>query len=119
MTFEPKTEQEIAESKLWPKGEYGFEIVDASEKNNKTSGKPMIELKAEAIRRQRGRSHDYRLPSCRRHPKNCAIVRMPAGFSTGITLAHCRAAISGETRQAETRYRERQEENLPRQKRGA
>ena len=45
MTFEPKTEQEIAESKLWSKGEYGFEIVDASEKNSKTSGKPMIELK--------------------------------------------------------------------------
>ena len=45
MTFEPKTEQEIAESKLWSKGEYGFEIVDASEKNSKRSGKPMIELK--------------------------------------------------------------------------
>ena len=25
--FEPKTEQEIIDSKLWPKGEYAFEIV--------------------------------------------------------------------------------------------
>jgi hypothetical protein len=45
MIFEPKTEQEIVESKLWSKGEYAFEIVDASEKNSKSSGKPMIELK--------------------------------------------------------------------------
>jgi hypothetical protein len=45
MTFEPKTEQEIAESKLWPKGEYAFEIVDGVDKNSKSSGKPMIELK--------------------------------------------------------------------------
>lgn len=45
MIFEPKTEQEIIEGKLWPKGEYGFEVVEASEKNSKASGKPMIELK--------------------------------------------------------------------------
>jgi hypothetical protein len=45
MNFQPKTEQEIAESKLWAKGEYPFEIVDGFDKNSKTSGKPMIELK--------------------------------------------------------------------------
>ncbi len=45
MTFEPKTEQEIAESKLWPKGEYAFEIVEGADKTSKTSGKPMIELR--------------------------------------------------------------------------
>lgn len=45
MNFQPKTEQEIAESKLLPRGEYDFEIVDAFEKQSKTSGKPMLELK--------------------------------------------------------------------------
>jgi hypothetical protein len=43
--FKPRTEQEIAESRLLPKGDYDFEIVEAAEKNSKTSGKPMIELK--------------------------------------------------------------------------
>lgn len=45
MNFEPKTEQQIIESKLWPKADYDFEIVDAFDKTSKTSGKPMIELK--------------------------------------------------------------------------
>jgi len=45
MTFEPKTEQEIIEGKLWPKGEYDFEIVGAFEKVSQSSGHPMIELK--------------------------------------------------------------------------
>jgi hypothetical protein len=45
MNFQPKTEQEIIESKLWPKGDYAFEIVDGFDKTSKTSGKPMIELK--------------------------------------------------------------------------
>jgi hypothetical protein len=45
MNFEPRTEQEIAESRLLAKGEYDFEIVDAAEKTSKTSGKPMIEVK--------------------------------------------------------------------------
>jgi hypothetical protein len=45
MNFKPQTEQEIIESKLWPKADYDFEIVDAFDKTSKTSGKPMIELK--------------------------------------------------------------------------
>jgi hypothetical protein len=45
MNFKPQTEQEIIESKLWPKADYDFEIVDAFDKNSKKSGKPMIELK--------------------------------------------------------------------------
>jgi hypothetical protein len=45
MNFEPRTEKEIAESKLWPKGEYEFEIVEAVEKVSQSSGNPMIELK--------------------------------------------------------------------------
>ena len=50
MNFKPQTEQEIIESKLWPKAEYDFEIVDAFDKNSKTSGKPMIELKLKLSR---------------------------------------------------------------------
>jgi hypothetical protein len=45
MNFQPKTEKEIAESKLWHKGDYDFEIVDASEKVSQSGGNPMIELK--------------------------------------------------------------------------
>lgn len=45
MNVKPCSEKEIAESKLFPKGIYDFEIMDAFEKNSKKSGKPMIELK--------------------------------------------------------------------------
>ena len=44
MNFQPKTEQEIADSKLWKKGDYDFEVTDADEKRSK-AGHPMIELK--------------------------------------------------------------------------
>jgi len=45
MNFQPRTEKEIAESKLWPKGEYDFEVVEAFEKVSQSGGNPMIELK--------------------------------------------------------------------------
>ena len=45
MNFQPKTEQEIQDAKLWKKGEYDFEVVEAEEKTSKASGKPMIELR--------------------------------------------------------------------------
>jgi hypothetical protein len=44
MNFKPHTEQEIADGKLWAKGVYPFEILDAFEKTSK-AGHPMIELK--------------------------------------------------------------------------
>jgi hypothetical protein len=44
MQFEPKTEKEIAESRLLPKGEYDFEIIDAKETTS-AAGNNMIELK--------------------------------------------------------------------------
>ena len=44
MNFTPRTEQEIADSKLWKKGEYDFEVIGAAEKTSK-AGHPMIELK--------------------------------------------------------------------------
>ncbi len=56
MNFEPKTEKEIAESKLMPKGEYDFEVVDAFEKLSKSSGKPMIELRLKVSNGRNGRA---------------------------------------------------------------
>lgn len=44
MDFKPCTEQEIAGRKLWAKGIYPFEIVDAIEKVSQSGGNPMIEL---------------------------------------------------------------------------
>lgn len=48
MKFTPKTEKEIAEEKLWPAGEYSFEITEAFDKVSK-SGNEMIELKVKVI----------------------------------------------------------------------
>ena len=50
MEFKPRTEKELAESRLMAKGIYDFEIVDALETTSKSSGKPMIELKVKVIR---------------------------------------------------------------------
>ncbi len=49
MQFTPRTEKELAESRLMPKGIYDFEIVDAFEKTSKSSGNPMIELRVKVI----------------------------------------------------------------------
>jgi hypothetical protein len=46
MNFQPRTEQEIADSKLWSKGDYDFEILDAGEKTS-AAGNDMIELKVQ------------------------------------------------------------------------
>ena len=44
MNFQPRSEQEIQDAKLWKKGEYDFEITEATEKQSK-AGKTMIELR--------------------------------------------------------------------------
>jgi hypothetical protein len=44
MNFQPRTEQEIADSALLRKGNYDFEIIDATEKKS-AAGNEMIELK--------------------------------------------------------------------------
>lgn len=44
MNFQPRTEKEIADNRLLPKGEYDFEILDAWEKKS-SAGNDMIELK--------------------------------------------------------------------------
>lgn len=42
MQFKPKTEREIAEMNLLPKGEYSFEICQSDETVSKASGMPML-----------------------------------------------------------------------------
>jgi len=50
MNFTPKTEQQILDSKVWPKGDYAFEIIEAAEKVSQAGGNPMIELKVKVSR---------------------------------------------------------------------
>lgn len=45
MQFQPRTEKDILESRLFPKGDYDFEITEAAEKTSKAKGNDMIELK--------------------------------------------------------------------------
>lgn len=49
MKFQPKSEKEIAEANLWPRGEYAFEILeseDAKDKNNND----MLKLKVKVFK---------------------------------------------------------------------
>ena len=43
MNFEPRSEKQIVEEKLWRKGVYQFEVIAATEKTSQ-AGNPMIEL---------------------------------------------------------------------------
>lgn len=48
MQFTPRSEKEIQESQLWPKGEYDFEVIESkpavSGPNSKTPGTPFIKM---------------------------------------------------------------------------
>ena len=75
MQFQPKTEKEIAESKLFPKGEYDFEIIDAVEKAS-AAGNDMIELKLR-ISNGDGMARvltDYLLPKRAAKLRNCCAA---------------------------------------------
>lgn len=50
MNFRPQSEAQIAENRVWPKGEYPFEIIEAAEKVSQAGGNPMIELKVKVSR---------------------------------------------------------------------
>ena len=45
MQFAPKSAQEIAASKLFARGTYAFQVMDATEKVSKRAGNQMIELR--------------------------------------------------------------------------
>jgi len=63
MKFKPKTEKEIAEANLWPKGDYAFEILEADETTS-NSGRDMIKMKVKVFN-DAGKSQnifDYLMP---------------------------------------------------------
>lgn len=51
ISFKPKTEKELAEAKLWPKGDYAFEVLEAEEAEDK-NGNGMFKLKVKVINDQ-------------------------------------------------------------------
>ncbi len=50
MNFTPRTEQQIADSKLWAKAIYPFEILEGEDKVSQGGNNPMIELKVKISR---------------------------------------------------------------------
>lgn len=86
MNFQPRTEKEIADSKLLPRGDYDFEILDAEEKKS-SAGNDMIELKVQ-VSNGKGVSRtlpDYllekRAEKLRHCCKACAILDK---YETGL-----------------------------------
>jgi len=72
MNFQPTTEQEIQDAKLWKKGDYDFEITEAEEKQSK-AGKTMIELRLRITDGKIARtSSDYLLPETPEKLRHCA-----------------------------------------------
>jgi hypothetical protein len=59
MEFKPRTEQEIQDARLWEKGSYDFEIVEAEEKLSKSSNKPMIEMRVKVTNKEGVRLAQY------------------------------------------------------------
>jgi hypothetical protein len=86
MNFEPKTKKQIEDAKLWPKGEYGFEIVEAKEAKSK-AGNDMFELRVR-VSNGNGASRvltDYLMParagklySC------CAAIGLLDKYRSGV-----------------------------------
>lgn len=89
MNFAPKTKEQIEDEKLWPKAEYGFEIVDAEEKKS-GAGNDMFEIVVR-VSNGNGTSRkltDYLLPkragklySC------CAAIGLLDKYRSGVLSA--------------------------------
>jgi hypothetical protein len=86
MEFKPCTEQELADRKLLPKGDYDFEILDAWERTSE-AGNPMIEVKVRVSRNGSGLTRvlsDYlhaKRPEKLRHC--CAACGLMAQYESG------------------------------------
>lgn len=87
MNFKPCSEAEIADRKLWPKGDYAFEITDASEKVSQQGGNPMIELKVK-ISRPDGQAKtitDYLLEKAPEKFRHCCqVCGLLAKYDSGV-----------------------------------
>lgn len=100
MNFKPRTEKEIAESKLWPRGIYAFEVVEAADKQSQKSNRPMIELKIKVTDgRKAGRIvTDYLLnetPEKLRHAADaCGLLdKYETGNVSGEDFLHKRGRL--------------------------
>ena len=84
MQFTPRTEKELAESRLMKKGVYDFEILDALEKTSK-AGNTMIELKVKVSNGNGGRVlADYLLAETPEKLLHCASAcGMADRYETG------------------------------------
>jgi len=49
MKFKPKSEKELAEANLWPKGDYSFEILESEDATDK-NGNDMLKLKVKVFK---------------------------------------------------------------------
>lgn len=49
MKFKPKSEKELAEANLWPKGDYAFEILESEDATDK-NGNDMLKLKVKVFK---------------------------------------------------------------------
>jgi hypothetical protein len=59
LSFQPRTEEEIATAGLAPAGEYDFEVLQAEDAISKKNGNPMIKLKIGLYNGDRIRQHVY------------------------------------------------------------
>ena len=76
MQFQPKSEQEIADSRLWPRGDYDFVIEDAEQKTS-NAGNEMIELTLRLSRNGNGQSRkltDYLVAQRAGKLRNCCAA---------------------------------------------
>ena len=89
MTFEPKSEKEIADGEVWPKGEYDFEVTDAQDKVSQASNEMIVlRLKitdADGLTRM---VTDYLLAKKPRKFRNAAVA-------CGLKIQYDRGQLNG------------------------
>ena len=106
MKFQPKTEKQIAEAGLWPKGEYAFEILEAEDTTSNNTGKDMIKMKVKLFN-DAGKSqnvYEYLLPDVMEYKlRHCAeacdlLAEYEKGELEAYTLVgktgYCKVGVS-------------------------
>lgn len=74
ITFQPKTDKELEERQLLPRGEYAFEIIEATETTS-LAGNAMIEMRVRVTKNGLARIlPDYVLPLRPAKFRNCCIA---------------------------------------------
>ncbi len=89
MNFKPQSERQLAEAMLLPTGIYDFEVLHGTDKNSKSSGKPMIELKLKITQNGMARLvTDYLLAETPRKLKHAAeCMGLTTKYLTGSLTA--------------------------------